>query len=198
VALLSAAHFKRADYLLPAYPGAAIFLGCWLEQQLAQRWRRLVLAGVVATAAVMLAGWTYRIGWSLTEEERYRDYRPFAAIIREHAASQPVIFFRTEAHTLAFRVGQPLVQMVEWSKLRDRLAAPGPHWIVVPAKVVAQTRAKLAQVDLDEVCRITDLAGGSHERPLVLLRGTMRTPHADHSATAAHDRPADQRRAAVP
>ncbi len=29
---LSCMSFKRADYLLPAYPGAALFLGCWAER----------------------------------------------------------------------------------------------------------------------------------------------------------------------
>ena len=36
-ALLSASRFKRADYLIPAYPGAAILLGCTLETWLLSR-----------------------------------------------------------------------------------------------------------------------------------------------------------------
>jgi hypothetical protein len=40
VAVLSLSRFKRADYLLPAYPGAAIFLGCALERWYSQRSRR--------------------------------------------------------------------------------------------------------------------------------------------------------------
>src|SRR5262249_36417428 len=32
IALLSCSSFKRADYLLPAYPGVAIWLGCVLER----------------------------------------------------------------------------------------------------------------------------------------------------------------------
>ena len=37
VAVLSAARFKRADYLLPAFPGAAIALGCAAERWLTAR-----------------------------------------------------------------------------------------------------------------------------------------------------------------
>jgi hypothetical protein len=133
VAVLSAAAFKRADYLLPAYPGAAIFLGCWLEGRLAGVWRPRLLT---ATAAVMVAGWAVRLGWSLPGEEPYRDYRPFAAVVRGHASTAEVVFFRAEAHALAFRVGQPLAQLVEWPRLQQRLRRPGEHWVVTRPPVV--------------------------------------------------------------
>jgi len=41
IGFLSCMRFKRADYLLPAYPGAALFLGCTLE-----RWMRQQVARV--------------------------------------------------------------------------------------------------------------------------------------------------------
>jgi 4-amino-4-deoxy-L-arabinose transferase-like glycosyltransferase len=198
VVLLSLSRFKRADYLLPAYPGAAILLGCWLERLLATAWRRPVLVGVACTAALMVAGWGVRIVVFLPREETYRDYRPFAALIREKADDASVVFFRAEAHTLAFRVGQPLEQVVEWPRLSERLKEPGPHWLVTPSKTVAEMRERLANVELEEVRRIADLAGGSHERPLVLLRATPRETHADPATAASDRRPADQRRAAAP
>src|SRR4029077_14922427 len=36
--VLSCASFKRGDYLLPAYPGAALFLGCVFANE-ERRWR---------------------------------------------------------------------------------------------------------------------------------------------------------------
>src|SRR5262249_19098974 len=81
---LSAARFKAAGYLLPASPGAALLLGATLEQVARSR-GRLVLGGACGVAAVMLAGWLWRVEVSLPAEAPYRDYRPFAAEVRRHA-----------------------------------------------------------------------------------------------------------------
>jgi hypothetical protein len=122
-------------------------------------------------AAAMLACWMIYIGWRLPAEEAYREYRSFAAEVRRHApAPECVAFFRTEAHALAFRVGRPLAVVVEWPDLQARLAGPGPHYLVMPQSCVELCRHMLQGVCLEEVCRNTTLAGGSHERPLVLLR----------------------------
>jgi 4-amino-4-deoxy-L-arabinose transferase-like glycosyltransferase len=171
VLLLSCARFKRADYLVPAYPGAAVFLGCVLERQLRPGRRGWVLAGVGGLAAVMTTGWVGYLGWRLPAEEAYREYRSFAAEVRRHApAPACVAFFRTEAHALAFRVGRPLAVIVEWRDLQARLEAPGPHYLVMSPDRAEQCPRFLHGVRLEEVCRNTTLAGGSHERPLVLLR----------------------------
>jgi 4-amino-4-deoxy-L-arabinose transferase-like glycosyltransferase len=173
--VLSCARFKRADYLLPAYPGAALFLGCTLARWArAGAWgARAVPAGVLLVVAGVVAGWWRQVAWVLPAHEAFRDYRAFAAEVRRHApAPAGVVFFRTEAHALAFRVGRPLAVLVEWRDLQQRLLAPGPHYLVVPARCVAECRRHLRGVRLEEVLRNTDLSGGAHERPLVLLRST--------------------------
>jgi 4-amino-4-deoxy-L-arabinose transferase-like glycosyltransferase len=177
-AVLSAAHFKRADYLLPAYPGAAIFLGCCLERLLTGRWGRPVLAGVMATSGLMVAGWVLWVGWGLPGEESYRDYRSFAAAVRRHApAPRPVIFFRAEAHALAFRVGRPLRQVVEWRELSECLGRPGTSWVVLHPREADEAKERLRGVELSEVAsNLND--SGRHERPLVLLRASPRERHA--------------------
>jgi hypothetical protein len=163
--LLSAARFKRADYLLPAYPGAALFLGCILARR---RWSAALVGGL---AGVMLVGWAVRIGHGLSAEESYRDYRPFATLVREHApAPGEVILFRSEAHALAFRVGRPLVVVVEWPCLHQRVRGEGVHHVVMPAHEAAEAARHLPGVAIDEVGGTEVLAGGRHERPLVLLR----------------------------
>ena len=55
-AFLSCMRFKRSDYLLPAYPGAALFLGCSLEGVwlLAHR-HRVRLASLLVASFVILA-----------------------------------------------------------------------------------------------------------------------------------------------
>jgi 4-amino-4-deoxy-L-arabinose transferase-like glycosyltransferase len=183
VLVLSSARFKRADYLLPAYPGAALFLGCVFPRkpshgvgrvsrpvQTAQESRptsRLAL-GVAALAA---AWWVVQLEWILPAQEPQRDYRRFAAEIRRRAPiPAQITFFRTEAHALAFRLGRPLVILVEWSALRDQLSTPGPHYLVMPVESAEQCSRYLPGVQLEEVMYNTDLSGGKHERPLVLLR----------------------------
>jgi len=191
--LLSASKFKRADYLLPAYPGAALFLGCWLEHQLLGARNRFWSAGIAMVTVLVLLIWTYRIGWSLPAEEPYRDYRPFAKVIRSHAGASSVIFFQAEAHTLAFRVGQPLVQTVEWSELSKQVKRTGSAWVVMRPEVAAEADKNLPGIEWTEVSRITEYSGGQHERPLVLLQGRAGELHAKISQANSHFRRPTQR-----
>jgi 4-amino-4-deoxy-L-arabinose transferase-like glycosyltransferase len=172
--LLSCSRFKRADYLLPAYPGAAVFLGCvahrWLQER-AEKPRRIALGGIAGLAGVMVLLWLVRLEWQLPANEPYRDYRMFAARIRG-LAPQPdeVILFRTEAHPLAFHLGRPLAVVVQWGELNARLLQPGRHYLVTPPQYAEECPLYLRGVRLENVVRNTDLSGGGHEHPLVLLR----------------------------
>jgi 4-amino-4-deoxy-L-arabinose transferase-like glycosyltransferase len=211
--VLSAARFKRADYLAPAYPGAALFLGCVVERRLAGRLP--LLAGL---AGLMVAGWAVWLGRYLPAEEPYRDYRPFAGLVRRHAPPPAeVIFFRTEAHALAFRVGRPQAVVVEWPELRRRLAGPGPHHVVLPPAVAAEAARELPGVRLEEVGRTTAagarpaapwpfgwvlglrLGDRRHERPLVLLLAQSEAiANACRPRIASHRRGAPEHRPAGP
>ncbi len=86
--VLSCSRFKRADYLLPAYPGAAIFLGCvgqhWLQSLRPER-RKGAVGSLAAVAGVMTLLWLVRVEWQLPANEPYRDYRAFAAAVRRQA-----------------------------------------------------------------------------------------------------------------
>jgi 4-amino-4-deoxy-L-arabinose transferase-like glycosyltransferase len=200
VLLLSAARFKRADYLLPAFAGAALFLGCIAERWLraAARPARLVvaLAGVVVACA---AGWWLYLDYDLRAEEPRRQSVAFAEAVRRIApAPQPILFFRTEAHAAAFHVGRPLAVFVEWERLDAWAAGPRPAYVVMPARVAAECPHFVHSGRLEEVWREPEprhrddhhlaawlparvrrdlgrfLAGEGHERPLVLLRSA---PH---------------------
>jgi hypothetical protein len=122
--------------------------------------------------AVTALAWSVYVTWVLPAGEPAREYRRFAAAVRGHApAPAPVVFFRTEAHALAFRVGRPLEILVRWEELNDRLARPGIHYVVMPDASVAEWPRFLHGACLEEVTRNTELANGHHEHPLVLLRG---------------------------
>ena len=84
VGVLSCASFKRADYLLPAYPGAALLLAC-VVVRLAERWQamsgrlRILRVGLGFMIVAVVVGWAVRVEHGLPAEEPFRDYRRFAA-----------------------------------------------------------------------------------------------------------------------
>jgi 4-amino-4-deoxy-L-arabinose transferase-like glycosyltransferase len=114
--LLSCMRFKRADYVLPAYPGAALVLGCAAERWLRSAARpRLLTVAFGLSLLGCLVGWTVYIDRVLPRQEPQYEQRRFAAAIRRLVpAPQLVLFFRAESHALAFHVGRPIDTFLEW------------------------------------------------------------------------------------
>ena len=174
VAVLSASRFKRADYLLPAFPGAAIALGCAAERWLTSRgdarsavrakWGfGALVAGALAVCPVM---------WFVVEpvENARQEKRPFAAAIREYAPKpQTILLFRAESHVLAYHLGAPLHTLVEWGELKEVLAAPGPHAVVMPPEYVSEAE-RITGRKLVPVASLADFTSIRPPRPLVCLR----------------------------
>lgn len=170
--VLSCARFKRADYLLPAYPGLALFAGATAERLLARVTRpRVLLAGFGLILVGVGLGWGVYLTAILPAQESRVEFRRFAAAIRERAPSpQLVLFFRVEAHSLTFHVGRPVDTLLEWENLDRWVGRPEVYYVVMPPELATQWRQHLKQGRLEEVLRNTDLAGGQHAHPLVLLR----------------------------
>jgi 4-amino-4-deoxy-L-arabinose transferase-like glycosyltransferase len=171
VCVLSAAQFKRADYLLPAFPGAALALGCaacgWLHARPRFEWRATLAFALLTFGA--LAVWP--VMWFVVEpkEAARQEKRPFADAIRAHApAPRSVILFRTESHLLAYHLGPPLTTLVEWGDLRSALAAPGPHAVVLPPEYVADVHRYTGRA-LVPVADLGDTLRARPHRPLVCL-----------------------------
>lgn len=170
VVFLSCMRFKRADYLLPAYPGTALLLGCAAERwyRAARRPRRLAV-GFGITAVACVAGW---LGYVAVAEPALADGVPdrrFAEAIRRLTPGR-VLFFRTEAHALAFHVGRPLNTLLEWENLDIWASRPGDVYVVMPPDCAAVWRRHLRTGGLEEILRSSDLTAQIQERPLVLLR----------------------------
>jgi Dolichyl-phosphate-mannose-protein mannosyltransferase len=170
--LLSCFRFKRADYLLPAYPGAALFLGSMAERFYREDKRSALLAtGFSVSLSGLALGWWIYLSYSLPGQEPRLEFRRFAQEIRRRApAPELVIFFRTEAHALAFHVGRPIDTILEWENLDIWCSRPGTYYVVMPPEDAAEWPHYLKLGQLEEVQRSNDLAGGRHAHPLVLLR----------------------------
>ena len=173
--VLSAAQFKRADYLLPLYPGAALALGCAAEAWLASRTNPRTVRAARWTFGIVAAG--SLLGWQVMTfvvepaEQAREEKQAFAAMIRAHAPPpHEVMLFRTEPHSLAFYLGRPLLTRVEWHDLNDWLAQPGPHFVVMPPDYVYPALQIVRSRRLVEVARLEDYTSGRAPRPLVFLR----------------------------
>jgi hypothetical protein len=173
VALLSISRFKRADYLLPAYAGAAIFLGCAVEQWYVSRTplaRIRAACGFAVVLCLMPSGWLFFDQTVTAQEEAARAQAPFANRVRELAPiPEPVLLFRVESHLLAYHLGRSVHTLVEWADLRARIGAPGPHFVVTRAEFLDEVRLSLA-VPFDVLARSDDATGGRVHRPLILIR----------------------------
>jgi hypothetical protein len=171
--VLSCSSFKRADYLLPAFPGAALLLGCALDRWLELNPRALRYAvGVgLAGCCCFIGGWYYYFTVRLPAFEPEREFRTFAATIRRIApAPQPIIFFRTEAHALSFHVGRPVDSILEWENVATWASRPGTYYVVMPADLVPEWPAHVHSGKLVEIARNEPANGRPHEQPFVLLK----------------------------
>jgi 4-amino-4-deoxy-L-arabinose transferase-like glycosyltransferase len=174
-AVLSTARFKRADYLLPAYPFAALALGCaaesWLTTRTNPRTVRVAKALFGCTLAAVAGGWVVMMTVIEPAEQAKEEKRRFAEVIRTHApAPATILQFRMESHLLSYHLGRPLHTLVEWGELDERLAAPGPHFVVMPPEYVFAADEIVTSRKLVVIARLEEYTGGKPPRPLVFLR----------------------------
>jgi 4-amino-4-deoxy-L-arabinose transferase-like glycosyltransferase len=174
--LLSLSSFKRADYLLPALPGAALLLGCVAERWLAGAKPAYLIGSFALVLVLCCVGWLIKVNWGLPTEESELSGRPFAEEIRR-LAPQPerILFFRTESHVVAFHVGRPLDILVKWELLKAWSARPYASFVVMPVTWFKELPADFPKDRLEVVLYQEDLTGARRHEPLVLLK--TRPPH---------------------
>jgi hypothetical protein len=199
VFFLSASRFKRADYLLPAYPGAALWLGCVGERAFrawhSPRREGWLAAGLVGTWAAAVVGWAVVLHTVVPRMDADREQRTAAAAIRA-VAPRPelVLLFRVEDHLLAYHLGRPLNTFLEWENLDDWAGRAGRHHILMPAACAAAWPQYITSGELVEVLRFADRTDRRRPRDLVLMRTCPRpASHPTGRTHARADRPtADQ------
>jgi 4-amino-4-deoxy-L-arabinose transferase-like glycosyltransferase len=174
IGLLSLAQFKRGDYLLPAYPGAALLIGCMGEKWYVAaraRTQKIAAYGSALLVCACLAGWWWFHHYEEPRMEAARAQQAFAAHIRERApAPQTILMFRAESHLLAYHLGRPIHTLVEWGELNERLAEPGTHWFVTRAEFVDECHAHISVRPVRVAARSEEFSSTKPLRPLVLMR----------------------------
>jgi hypothetical protein len=116
-------------------------------------------------------GWPAYADWVAAKAARNQGFPQFAAEIRRRApVPQLILFFRTEAHALAFHVGRPIDTLLEWENLEVWATRPEIYYVVMPASYARDWPRQLKHGELEEVLRSSILAGAYHDDPLVLLR----------------------------
>jgi 4-amino-4-deoxy-L-arabinose transferase-like glycosyltransferase len=174
--LLSLSSFKRADYLLPALPGAALFVGCVAERWYYGAKRARLIGSFVLVLVLCGVGWLVKVDWDMPREESELSGRPFAEAIRRLVPQlQCILFFRTESHAVAFHVGRPLDVLVKWELLEAWSARPEVSYVVMPVMWFKELPADFPKDRLEVVLYQEDLTGARRHEPLVLLR--TRPPH---------------------
>src|SRR5262249_34303791 len=116
VLLLSCVRFTRADSLLPALPGAVGMLPCAMARWSLARPSRRAGVAFAAFAAFVAAAWVGYVALVVPPGDEARTHRRFAAEVRRHTAGH-VVFFRAEAHAVAFHVGRPMGTVLGWCSL---------------------------------------------------------------------------------
>jgi 4-amino-4-deoxy-L-arabinose transferase-like glycosyltransferase len=178
-AFLSCMSFKRADYLLPAYPGLAIFLGAVAENVLARGANRArnakVLAGGFALLLVMYAlAWGGHNAWVAREDQDW-PYQRLAREIRQQTR-RAVVFFRAEEHLLAFHVGRPIETIVEWENLAIWAEVDFRVYFIMPEECARELPRHLPGGALTEVMRTSAHVRGQRDHCLVVLRNRGKAP----------------------
>jgi 4-amino-4-deoxy-L-arabinose transferase-like glycosyltransferase len=170
--VLSCSQFKRADYLLPAYPGAALFLGCMIERWVVTSTNKKAILGLIGAVVLScVLGWVVFLGLVKPGRAMGQKEKQFATEVRRRApAPQLILFFRTEDHILAFHVGRPIDTILEWQNLDSWAARPEIYHVVMPSEYATQWQEHLKKGGLKEVTRSGILGGSNHSDPLVLLR----------------------------
>lgn len=175
VAILSTAKFKRADYLIPAYPFAAIAFGCVAEHWLASKKNlpsaRRAVWGFFGLVGIGVIIWLVTVLVIERQHQAREGKKAFAEVIRMHAP-QPIQItqFRMESHLLSFHLGHPLRMLVEWGDLSEVLAQPGQHFVVMPTEFVFATSQIIPSRKLIPIAETPVLPHDKPYRRLVFLR----------------------------
>jgi 4-amino-4-deoxy-L-arabinose transferase-like glycosyltransferase len=187
--LLSVMRFKRADYLLPAFPGAAWMLGCAADAWYRDRPTRRAVVACASVVGATVGLWLGYIALIVPAVDETRSHRRFAEEVRRHTGNR-VLLFRAEAHNVAFHVGPPLDSLLEWENLDVWAGKSQTTYVIMPPGCVMEARSELTSGTLEVVARSEDLVPPARQHLLGRVPWLMgRLMDLDISALDNRERP---------
>lgn len=169
--------YKRPDYLLPAYPGAALFVGFWLTRcsyrgvvfPFEVRWPRVGIVGA-GLGILCMAGWVH---FHLPQMEENRLSLVWAQKWKKLVPSEaPLVFFAEEAHALAFHWGRGHLVCSGTDEFRDLAGRSKEIWVVTNPQVRELWPQGPAPVQWEIVDQNWKDKEG-HHKPLLLMKATL-------------------------
>ncbi|MGR9036733.1 MAG: ArnT family glycosyltransferase [Gammaproteobacteria bacterium] len=159
--------FKRDDYLLPAFPVAAMLTGYFISQ-IQQKWfRRFVLAA--AYAVILFLGFN-DIYTKEQLKSRHGDHvKHFASVVRNHISDvKKLVFYDTGYHPLQSYLGRNQAAIKPDPTVFDRA-----DWLVAPIDELFRPETSLYHYARLEKTAESDLilkVAGQHEGRLALFK----------------------------
>lgn len=168
--LLSLARFKRADYLMPVFPGLALWLGFSLWEK-REAWREFFCIKhphVAWSLAVFLmalwgGGW---FCWTESDNGESGQAKLARQIQQALEPKDQLVFFQVEDHLLAHHLERAFSSQVVWASLLESASRPG-------GVVVVTERARLGEgwfVDPNMVVEVIGSQGEGQGKSLVCAR----------------------------
>jgi len=173
--ILSMVSYKRADYLLPAFPGAALFLGILLSDALkvclAKEFLtiKMFFASIAILLVVSTIGWIWFVDFYLPKLEPMREMKSAAKIIRQ-STSERLLFFNMEAHALAFHLGKPVETVVGWEKLEKAIVAKNEAFVLTSPENIEEMMEKFPRYKFDILYLRSEAETKGLSRPFVFVK----------------------------
>ncbi len=178
-AMLSASQYKRADYLLPAYPAAALalglcltgFVGGWARPKWVGYRPGLILVGML----LGILGMVYLLDVQIPALEPNRDSKQWATEIqRRIPADEPLVFFAEEAHAVAFHLDRDhrvLGKPAEFARVFEENERV---WVITNPEVLEIWPEGPPSVRWRIASKNGDLSKPVQHKPLILLEAFAR------------------------
>ncbi len=173
--ILSMVSYKRADYLLPAYPGAALFLALLLSDALKVAFSRefLTIKMFFTSVAMLLVastiGWVWFVDFYLPKLEPMREMKSAAKIIRK-STGESLLFFNMEAHALAFHLGKPVETVVGWEKLGKAIDVRNESFVLTSPDNLEEMIGKFPRYKFDVLYLKNEAETKGLSRPFVFVK----------------------------
>ena len=172
---LSLVSYKRADYLLPAYPGAALFLGVLLSDALKVGFSRgflttrMFFASIAGLLIASTIGWVWFVDFYLPKLEPMREMKSAAKIIRQ-STGENLLFFNMEAHALAFHLGKPVETIVGWEKLEKVIVSKNESFVLTSPDNLEEMMGKFPRYKFDVLYLKNESETLGLSRPFVFIK----------------------------